>query len=261
MSDNKETKQALDTSLACMMPTMQFPRQPVEQAPAVEAWSEACASCATPRACQYDGCRHDETQAQEPIDYDRVVQICEAHGIGLPVDCVEMVVEIIRLAAPQAAGAPIYEVIRGDARENCWITVEVGVYNATPAYRRRIVYAAPQPASEPESSCDPADICAGCRCKYNTYAHPASEQQAEPIAALVAEHAKLLDQNDYAYFELAYTRQTGWMAWLTDRPARGEPGTAEYAKSRKVIARGQGDTAQEACQDALNILAAKGDCQ
>ena len=37
MSDNKETKQALDTSLACMMPTMQFPRQPVEQAPAVEA--------------------------------------------------------------------------------------------------------------------------------------------------------------------------------------------------------------------------------
>jgi hypothetical protein len=34
------------------------------------------------------------------IDYDRVVQICEAHGIGLPVDCIEMVVEIIRLAAP-----------------------------------------------------------------------------------------------------------------------------------------------------------------
>ncbi|WP_410925286.1 hypothetical protein, partial [Pseudomonas aeruginosa] len=24
--------------------------------------------------------------------------ICEAHGIGLPVDCVEMVVEIVRLA-------------------------------------------------------------------------------------------------------------------------------------------------------------------
>ena len=135
--------------------------------------------------------RASEAAAGEPVDYDRVVQICEAYGIGLPVDCVEMVVEIIRLAAPQ----------------------------------------------------------------------PASEQQAEPIAALVAEHAKLLDQNDYAYFELAYTRQTGWMAWLTDRPARGEPGTAEYAKSRKVIARGQGDTAQEACQDALNILAAKGDCQ
>jgi Lar family restriction alleviation protein len=37
------------------------------------------------------------------VDYDRVVQICDAHGIGLPVDCVEMVVEIIRLAAPASS--------------------------------------------------------------------------------------------------------------------------------------------------------------
>jgi hypothetical protein len=34
------------------------------------------------------------------IDYDAVVSICDAHGIGLPVDCVEMVVEIIRHALP-----------------------------------------------------------------------------------------------------------------------------------------------------------------
>ncbi|MCX4154956.1 MULTISPECIES: hypothetical protein [Paraburkholderia] len=43
-----------------------------------------------------------ETEAEPvlvPVDYDRVVSICEAHGICLPVDCVEMVVEIIRLAA------------------------------------------------------------------------------------------------------------------------------------------------------------------
>jgi hypothetical protein len=37
--------------------------------------------------------------ARVSVDYDRVVSICEAHGIGLPVDCVEMVVEIIRHAA------------------------------------------------------------------------------------------------------------------------------------------------------------------
>lgn len=37
--------------------------------------------------------------ARVSVDYDRVVSICEAHGIGLPVDCIEMVTEIIRLAA------------------------------------------------------------------------------------------------------------------------------------------------------------------
>ncbi|WP_175777455.1 hypothetical protein [Burkholderia anthina] len=39
-------------------------------------------------------------QAAEPVDYDRIVSICDAHGIGLPVDCIEMVVEIVRHAAP-----------------------------------------------------------------------------------------------------------------------------------------------------------------
>jgi hypothetical protein len=42
----------------------------------------------------------------EPVDYDRVVSICEAHGIGLPVDCIEMVVEIIRHAIPHPASEP-----------------------------------------------------------------------------------------------------------------------------------------------------------
>ena len=32
------------------------------------------------------------------IDYDGVVSICDAHGIALPVDCMEMVVEIVRHA-------------------------------------------------------------------------------------------------------------------------------------------------------------------
>ncbi|HEX7907312.1 MAG TPA: hypothetical protein VF534_04370 [Paraburkholderia sp.] len=87
------------------------------------------------------------------------------------------------------------------------------------------------------------------------------EAQAEamrigPFTRLVALHSQQLDSNPHCYFELAYTRTTGWMAWITDRPAQGEPGTAEYAKSRKVIVRGQADTAIEACADALAALAA-----
>jgi hypothetical protein len=85
----------------------------------------------------------------------------------------------------------------------------------------------------------------------------AGEVQADSCARLVAFHAAQLDSNPYCYFELAYTRQTDWMAWITDRPAQGEPGTAAYAKSRKVIVRGQGPTAQEACADALAALAAR----
>jgi len=76
---------------------------------------------------------------------------------------------------------------------------------------------------------------------------------------LVAHHAALLDDNAYCYFELAYTRQTAWMAWITDRPAQGDPGTPAYAKSRKVIARGQGDTPEDACADALAALQSQGD--
>jgi len=46
--------------------------------------------------------------AQAPIEYDDVARICAAHGIGLPIDCVEMVVEIVRHAArvAPAAAAP-----------------------------------------------------------------------------------------------------------------------------------------------------------
>lgn len=85
-------------------------------------------------------------------------------------------------------------------------------------------------------------------------AEEADEAVTDAFAGLVAFHAEQLDSNPYCYFELAYTRSTAWMAWITDRPAQGEPGTAAYAKSRKVIVRGQGDTPTEACQDALNAL-------
>jgi hypothetical protein len=88
---------------------------------------------------------------------------------------------------------------------------------------------------------------------YWTPFHVALEavKPATALSELIAHHASLLETNSYAYFELAYTRRTGWMAWITDKPAKGEPGTAEYARSRTVIARGQGDTPEEAAADAL----------
>ncbi|MDF8363320.1 MULTISPECIES: hypothetical protein [Achromobacter] len=65
-----------------------------------------------------------------------------------------------------------------------------------------------------------------------------------PIRALIAKHAELLEGSDYAYFELARTRATGWMAWLCSHPAETHP-------DRKVLARGQGSTPDEACRLAL----------
>jgi hypothetical protein len=50
----------------------------------------------------------DVARVAEPVTYEDVVSICDAHGIGLPVDCIEMVVEIIGHACapqPPQAGA------------------------------------------------------------------------------------------------------------------------------------------------------------
>lgn len=81
---------------------------------------------------------------------------------------------------------------------------------------------------------------------------PDTEQrrsEADAIAQLIALHAQELDQNDYAYFELAYTRRTEWMAWICSNHRDDDP-------NRKVIARGQGGTPQEAC--AAAVAARKG---
>lgn len=74
----------------------------------------------------------------------------------------------------------------------------------------------------------------------------ASENSLAPVQALLDMHAELLEANPYAYFELAYTRQTGWMAWITDKPFHGPVTNPD----RKVLARGQGDTPAEACANA-----------
>ena len=70
----------------------------------------------------------------------------------------------------------------------------------------------------------------------------------DAIRELIAKHRAELEHNDYAYFELAYTRRTGWMAWITDKPLIGGP---VINPDRKVLARGQGDTPEEACAAAI----------
>lgn len=71
------------------------------------------------------------------------------------------------------------------------------------------------------------------------------------IDALIGLHGALLEDNAHCYFELAYTRRTGWMAFICDKPAGGTVGTAEFGAGRKIIAQGQGATADAACADAL----------
>jgi hypothetical protein len=69
-------------------------------------------------------------------------------------------------------------------------------------------------------------------------------QTDDPIALLIEKHAEQLEDNEYAYFELAYTRRTEWMAWICSNHRDDD-------SNRKVIARGQGSTPQSACEAAL----------
>lgn len=80
-------------------------------------------------------------------------------------------------------------------------------------------------------------------------AQPA-DAQGDPIRQLIELHAELLEGSDYVYFELARTRQTDWVAWLCSHPAETHP-------DRKVLAKGQGSTPDEACRDALKDHAAR----
>lgn len=73
------------------------------------------------------------------------------------------------------------------------------------------------------------------------------------VRELIAVHKKLMkDGNHYAYFELARTRQTDWMAWLCTK-AKDFDG-----KDRVILGSGQGDTPDEACRIALEDFAARG---
>jgi hypothetical protein len=84
---------------------------------------------------------------------------------------------------------------------------------------------------------------------------PSEAPGTDPIRELLQRHAEFVFDNPCCYFELAYRGSTGWTARITDKPAEGKRGTAEYAKSRKVLARGQGETPDEAAAEALGALA------
>lgn len=73
----------------------------------------------------------------------------------------------------------------------------------------------------------------------------------DPIHALLAKHQALLADSERTYFELAYTRPTGFMAWITDKPLA----STVVNPDRKVLVSGQGDTAAAACANALQNLA------
>lgn len=80
---------------------------------------------------------------------------------------------------------------------------------------------------------------------------PPQSIEADKVREMIAIHANELESNDYCYFELAYTRQTGWMAWICSKPSEDDP-------NRKVIAKGQGDTPDEACESALASMNTNG---
>ena len=58
-------------------------------------------------------------------------------------------------------------------------------------------------------------------------------------------HSALLEQYPHCYCEIAYTRQTGWMAWLCSKPQADDP-------TREVLGKGQGRTPDEAAFAAVD---------
>lgn len=62
--------------------------------------------------------------------------------------------------------------------------------------------------------------------------------------------ARLLEGNPYEYFELEYTKYTGWGVWLCSSAREQDP-------NRVVHARGFGDTPADACMAAINDYVSK----
>lgn len=60
-------------------------------------------------------------------------------------------------------------------------------------------------------------------------------------------YESIREVNPYAYFELACTRQTDWMAWICSNMREEDP-------NREIIAKGQGSTPEEACENALKSI-------
>lgn len=67
---------------------------------------------------------------------------------------------------------------------------------------------------------------------------------ADALNEVMKIHQEMLQENHYCYFELAYTRTTGWMVWVCSNAREIDP-------NRKVLLCGQGSTPEEASLDAL----------
>lgn len=68
-----------------------------------------------------------------------------------------------------------------------------------------------------------------------------------PIDMLVAAHAQAISENPYAYLEIAYSRSTGWMAWLCTNVITRD-------KNRRVLACGSGGNVDQACLNAVRRM-------
>ena len=55
---------------------------------------------------------------------------------------------------------------------------------------------------------------------------------------------KIQNDEPYAHFEIMFTRRTGFMAWICSRCIDDDP-------NRTIYARGQGDSIESACSDAV----------
>lgn len=73
----------------------------------------------------------------------------------------------------------------------------------------------------------------------------AGQSEMTAIDQVMDLHREFLEGNPYCYFELAYTRTTDWMVWICTNAREIDP-------DRQVLLKGQGDTPEQACQNALN---------
>jgi hypothetical protein len=80
--------------------------------------------------------------------------------------------------------------------------------------------AAPAQSAEPGSSCDPADNCADCRCRYNTYAAPQAAQTERALTDEQIDRAIVAWFDDHG-FEHDFGRRMR-NAFLAAQPASGD---------------------------------------
>jgi hypothetical protein len=138
----------------------------------------------------------------------------------------------------------------------------------------RAALTAEKVAGEPESSCDPADICAGCRCKYNVYAAPQQTAQstddaraavdfyaANPSAALVdfqkrfapQQPAQSAEQDERAQLDVSMLARLS--AQIFDCPLN--PTISKFARAVEANVRAASTQATRHARKAISDLFAQ----